>query len=45
MYLETSMPGVFAVGDVRHGSTKRVAPSVGAGAIAIQLIHEYLAGV
>jgi thioredoxin reductase (NADPH) len=43
MYLETSMPGVFAVGDVRHGSTKRVAPSVGAGAIAIQLIHEYLA--
>jgi thioredoxin reductase (NADPH) len=43
MYLETSMPGVFAVGDVRHGATKRVAPSVGAGAIAVQLIHEYLA--
>jgi thioredoxin reductase (NADPH) len=43
MYLETSLPGVFAVGDVRHGSTKRVAPSVGAGAIAVQLIHEYLA--
>jgi thioredoxin reductase (NADPH) len=42
-YLETSMPGVFAVGDVRHGSVKRVAPSVGSGAIAVQLIHEYLA--
>jgi thioredoxin reductase (NADPH) len=41
-YLETSMPGVFAVGDVRHGSTKRVASSVGSGAIAIQLVHEYL---
>jgi len=43
MYLETSMPGVFAAGDVRHGATKRVAPSVGAGAIAVQLIHDYLA--
>lgn len=42
-YLEASMPGVFAVGDVRHGSTKRVASSVGSGAIAIQLVHEYLA--
>ena len=42
LYLETSMPGVFAVGDVRHGSIKRVAPSVGSGAIAVQLIHEYL---
>jgi thioredoxin reductase (NADPH) len=42
-YLETSLPGVFAVGDVRHGSVKRVAPSVGSGAIAVQLIHEYLA--
>jgi thioredoxin reductase (NADPH) len=42
-YLETSMPGVFAVGDVRHGSIKRVAPSVGSGGIAIQLVHEYLA--
>jgi thioredoxin reductase (NADPH) len=44
-YLETSMPGVFAVGDVRHGSVKRVAPSVGSGAIAVQLIHEYFAGL
>jgi thioredoxin reductase (NADPH) len=43
MFLETSMSGVFAVGDVRSGSVKRVAPSVGSGAIAVQLIHEYLA--
>jgi thioredoxin reductase (NADPH) len=43
LYLETCVPGVFAVGDVRHGATRRVAPSVGAGAIAVQLIHEYLA--
>ena len=35
--------GVFAVGDVRHGATRRVAPSVGAGAIAISLVHQYLA--
>ena len=42
-YLETSLPGVFAVGDVRHGATRRVAPSVGSGAIAISLVHEYLA--
>jgi thioredoxin reductase (NADPH) len=42
-FLETSMPGVFAVGDVRHGSTKRVASSAGSGAIAIQLALEYLA--
>jgi thioredoxin reductase (NADPH) len=43
MFQETSMPGVFAVGDVAHDSTKRVAPSVGSGAIAIQLVHRYLA--
>jgi thioredoxin reductase (NADPH) len=43
LYLETSVPGVFAVGDVRHGATRRVAPSVGSGAISIQLVHEYLA--
>jgi thioredoxin reductase (NADPH) len=42
--LETSMPGVFAAGDVRCGSVKRVASAVGDGATAIQLIHEYLAG-
>jgi thioredoxin reductase (NADPH) len=40
--LETSLPGVFAAGDVRHGSTKRVATAVGEGAVAIQLVHEYL---
>lgn len=37
--LETSMPGVFAAGDVRHGSVKRVASAVGEGSIAIQLVH------
>jgi thioredoxin reductase (NADPH) len=41
--VETSMPGVFAVGDVRSGATKRVSSSVGSGAIAIQLVHDYLA--
>jgi thioredoxin reductase (NADPH) len=41
--LETSIPGVFAVGDVRHGSVKRVASAVGEGSVAIQTIHEYLA--
>jgi thioredoxin reductase (NADPH) len=41
--LETSMPGVFAAGDVRYRSLKRVASAVGEGAIAVQLVHEYLA--
>ena len=41
--LETTIPGVFAVGDVRHGSIKRVASAVGDGSIAIRLIHDYLA--
>ena len=40
--LETSLPGVFAAGDVRHGSVKRVASAVGEGAIAIPLVHRYL---
>jgi thioredoxin reductase (NADPH) len=40
--LEASMPGVFAVGDVRYRSVKRVASAVGDGSITIQLIHEYL---
>jgi thioredoxin reductase (NADPH) len=44
LLLETSMPGVFAAGDVRHGSVKRVASAVGEGSIAIQLIHGLLAG-
>jgi thioredoxin reductase (NADPH) len=42
LLLETSLPGVFAAGDVRHGSVKRVASAVGEGATAIQLVHEYL---
>jgi thioredoxin reductase (NADPH) len=42
MKLETSMPGVFAAGDVRIGSVKRVASAAGEGAIAVQLVHEYL---
>jgi thioredoxin reductase (NADPH) len=41
--LETSMPGVFAAGDVRHGSVKRVASAVGEGSIAVQLLHQYFA--
>ena len=41
--LETSQPGVFAAGDVRRGSTKRVAAAVGEGSMAIRLIHQYLA--
>ena len=40
--LETSRPGVFAAGDVRLGSIKRVASAVGEGAMAVQLVHEYL---
>jgi len=43
--LETSLPGVFAVGDVRHGSVKRVASGVGEGSIAIQFVHQYLSKV
>jgi thioredoxin reductase (NADPH) len=41
LLMETSMPGVFAVGDVRSGSVRRVASAVGAGAIAIQSVHEH----
>jgi thioredoxin reductase (NADPH) len=40
--LETSVPGVFVAGDVRRGSVKRVASSVGEGAIAVQFMHQYL---
>jgi thioredoxin reductase (NADPH) len=43
-YLETNMPGVFAVGDVRHGSVKRCASAVGEGAMAVVFVHRYLAG-
>ncbi len=42
-FLETSMPGVFAAGDVRHGSIKRVASAVGEGAMTIAFVHRYLA--
>jgi thioredoxin reductase (NADPH) len=41
--LETSMPGVFAAGDVRHGSAKRVASAVGEGSVAVQLLHSLFA--
>jgi thioredoxin reductase (NADPH) len=41
--LETSIPGIFAAGDVRHGSMKRVASSVGEGSMAIALVHQYIA--
>ncbi len=43
--LETSVPGIFAAGDVRSGSVKRVASAVGEGSIAVQFIHQYLAEV
>jgi thioredoxin reductase (NADPH) len=42
-YLETSMPGLFAAGDVRHGSVKRCASAVGEGAMAVTFVHRYLA--
>jgi len=42
LMFETSMPGVFAAGDARYGSVKRVASAVGAGAIVVQSVHEYL---
>lgn len=41
--LETNIPGIFVVGDVRHGSVKRVASGVGEGAVVVQFIHQYLA--
>ena len=39
---ETSVPGVFAVGDARHGSGKRVAAAVGEGSATVSAVHEYL---
>jgi thioredoxin reductase (NADPH) len=44
-WTETSVPGIFAAGDVRHGSVKRVASGVGEGSIAVQFIHQYLSEV
>ena len=41
-YLESSVPGVFAAGDVRANSVKRVASAVGEGAMAVTLVHRYL---
>ena len=43
--LETSVPGVFAAGDVRLDSMKRVASAVGEGAMSVYLVHRYLASV
>ncbi|UCG89095.1 MAG: FAD-dependent oxidoreductase [Gemmatimonadota bacterium] len=43
LHLETSLPGVFAIGDVRHGSVKRVASAVGEGANVVEVLHGYLA--
>ncbi|HEX9676459.1 MAG TPA: FAD-dependent oxidoreductase [Anaerolineales bacterium] len=40
--LETSVPGIFAAGDIRHGAVRRVASAVGEGAICVSLVHEYL---
>src|SRR5579864_6902194 len=43
--LETNIPGVFAVGDVRYGAVKRVASGVGEGSVALQFVHQYLSNV
>jgi thioredoxin reductase (NADPH) len=43
-HLETSHPGVFVAGDLRHGSVKRVASAVGEGAMAASLVNSFLAG-
>jgi thioredoxin reductase (NADPH) len=43
--LETSIPGIFAAGDVRAGAMNRVASAVGEGAMSIKFVHEYLAGI
>jgi thioredoxin reductase (NADPH) len=40
--LETSVPGIFAAGDIRHGAVRRVASAVGEGAIAVSFVHQYL---
>jgi thioredoxin reductase (NADPH) len=45
LFLETSQPGIFAVGDVRSGSVKRVASAVGEGSMAVRLVHQRLAAV
>ncbi len=45
MLLETSVPGVFAAGDMRHGSVKRVTTAMGEGATVVHLVHEHLAAL
>jgi thioredoxin reductase (NADPH) len=45
LMLETSVPGIFVAGDVRHASTKGVTSGVGEGAMAVKLIHQYLSTV
>jgi thioredoxin reductase (NADPH) len=42
LLFETSLPGIFAAGDVRKGAVKRVASAVGEGSIAVRFVHEYL---
>jgi thioredoxin reductase (NADPH) len=42
-HLETNIPGVMAIGDVRHGSAKRMAAAIGDGATAVSLVHDYIA--
>jgi thioredoxin reductase (NADPH) len=44
LFLETSIPGVFAIGDVRHGAVRRVASAVGEGAMAVAFVHRFLDG-
>ncbi len=44
LWLETSVPGIFVAGDVRHRSVKRVASAVGEGAMAVQFVHQHLSG-
>jgi thioredoxin reductase (NADPH) len=43
LLFETTLPGIFAVGDVRAGSIKRVAAAVGEGSVCVQLVHKVLA--
>jgi thioredoxin reductase (NADPH) len=43
--LETSVPGIFAAGDVKEGAVRRVATAVGQGAVAVSLVHQYLATI
>jgi thioredoxin reductase (NADPH) len=45
LFLEISQPGIFAVGDVRSGSVKRVASAVGEGSMAVHLVHQRLAAI